>query len=412
MASASFFGGRRRRLYVAGIVSVALLLLLGGRDDDYGRRSAARQDQLLGFVSGSASSVSSSHQRRGGQEPELADAAQHQQQVSRRRDLLLQAPTAAAAACLLGSEVSVKAADAMGIGAALYPAAGCSGIFSTKCAKFYDPSKGLDPNGKQDLLKQMPKRAVLCVGEVHDNRVHHGAELQLLRALRKQSLRKDAAPLTIGMEMFHSTAEHKEALADYVFGDDSLPDLLRRTSWRTTWGWPIENYAPILEFAKAKKIPVVGLNVPERVSVFVRENGIQGLVGRPGFPEMDFSDSKHLSLFVSQFVGGRHGQMDLPYTVLPEDLRKRYEEQVLREEWIARSATKIAKNSDGRVLAVLGRNHIEGRAGVPDRIEKRLKGEDWARPFTVLLQPRPGDQGYVHEHIPNTAVADWVWYLG
>eukprot|EP00929_Paragymnodinium_shiwhaense_P018541 TRINITY_DN12938_c0_g1_i4.p1 TRINITY_DN12938_c0_g1~~TRINITY_DN12938_c0_g1_i4.p1 ORF type:complete len:337 (-),score=31.98 TRINITY_DN12938_c0_g1_i4:727-1737(-) len=286
----------------------------------------------------------------------------------------------------------------------------CNGIFDTNCNQLYDPASSLDPHGGQNLLNSMPTQMVMCVGEVHDNKLHHNAELRLLRALEEQGLGE--VPVTLGLEMFHATAEHREALQDYVFGDDDLTTLLDRTSWRTTWGWPIENYAPLLEFAKAKGIRVIGLNAPERVSVFVRRNGIDGLVDKPGFPEMDFSNSKHLSLFVNTFVSNRHGQMDnVDYTMLPEKLRKRYEEQVFREEWIAESIAKSALHHQGRFLAVVGRNHVAGRAGVPDRVQRRLQSNSWSRPFTVVLQEAPGSAGSEVSRRPSSDVADWVWYF-
>lgn len=327
-----------------------------------------------------------------------------------RRDILLQVPVGAAGLLIAsGQQQDACAEDAAGLATGVVSEM-CSGIFDTSCKRFYDPVTSLNPHRKANLLRPMNDRVVMCVGEVHNNKAHHSAELQLLSALRRKSSVND--PLTLGMEMFHSTHDHNKALEDYVFGDDSLADLLKRTNWRTTWGWPIENYAPMLQFAKANKIRVVGLNAPERVSVFVRDNGIDGLVGRPGFPEMDFKNSRHLTQFVKMFVPGEHGNLDMPYTVLPDGLRKRYEEQVLREEWIADSISKTANHYQGKFIAVVGRNHVEGRSGVPDRIERRLRGEDWARPFTVALRGGSDDPGFEPEMTPTAKDADWVWYLG
>merc|ERR1719277_1761404 len=142
--------------------------------------------------------------------------------------------------------------------------------------------------------------------------------------------------------MFYNIKDHRQALEDFVFGTDTLQDLMRRTQWESTWGWPISNYAKLLNYAKAEGIRIVGLNAPERVSNFVKHNGIQGLLGKPKIPEMDLSNRNHLARFMAgplaedhRIAGTVRANQSAVLADLPLDLKRIYEEQILREEWMA-----------------------------------------------------------------------------
>merc|ERR1719382_1677185 len=110
----------------------------------------------------------------------------------------------------------------------------------------------------------------------------------MLKALREQT--ESSVPVTLGMEMFYHTKDHRRALEDFVFGDDDLSDLKRKTEWSTMWGWPMRHYAKLLNYAKANRIRVVGLNAPELVSDFIKRKGIEGLLNKPRFPEVDLNN--------------------------------------------------------------------------------------------------------------------------
>jgi len=128
--------------------------------------------------------------------------------------------------------------------------------------------------------------------------MHHAAEFSLLKALSSHS--SQHLPMALGLEMFDGTQDHKEALTDFVFGNDTLQDLARRTSWDQNWGWPIRHWAKLLNYAKANQMRIIGLNCPTKISNFVERKGIDGLLGKPRFPEVHLLDSVHRHRFFKE----------------------------------------------------------------------------------------------------------------
>merc|ERR1712107_714945 len=162
-------------------------------------------------------------------------------------------------------------------------------------------------------------------------------------------------PIALGLEMFEGTKDHSAALDDFIFGSDDLHDLKWRTDWDKSWGWPIWHWAKLLNYAKANRIHLFGLNAPAIVSEFVEQNGIHGLLGRPKFPDVVLSDKAHLQQFLME---GPSRAAVLARSQL--ELTHAYEAQTLREEWMAQELASHARRHGGRILSIMGRNHVAG----------------------------------------------------
>jgi len=233
-------------------------------------------------------------------------------------------------------------------------------IFETSSRLFHDPEHRL-LRGHASLLSSMPDNCIFCVGEEHNHPMHHVAEFSLLKAVVSQS--PQHLPVALGLEMFDGTRDHKAALNDFVFGSDDLGDLKRRTSWDQNWGWPILHWAKLLNYAKANQMQIIGLNCPSRVSDFVERNGISGLLGKPRFPEVDLLDPTHRHRFLKE----RHSQT-VAEAPSEQTLSRIYQAQTLRDEWMAEQAAVHAQEMGGRLVCIMGRKHVAGRRGVPNRI--------------------------------------------
>ena len=117
---------------------------------------------------------------------------------------------------------------------------------------------------------------VFFAGEEHSHPLHHAFQLELIKAVDAI----DAAPTLIGLEM--CWRQHQPALDAFVFGTDGdgggdVDKLAERTSWGTTWGYPIELYEPILQLARARRLRLCGLNVPYQVIQEVSRVGLSSL---------------------------------------------------------------------------------------------------------------------------------------
>jgi uncharacterized iron-regulated protein len=112
-----------------------------------------------------------------------------------------------------------------------------------------------------------PARAIF-VGETHSDMTDHRLELRVIKALYKRGV-----PLAIGLEMF--TADSQPHLDAWVTGRLGLDRFYR--IYYHDWQMPWRYYRTILLYARDRKIPLVGLNVPEEIPAKVAREGFASL---------------------------------------------------------------------------------------------------------------------------------------
>jgi len=64
----------------------------------------------------------------------------------------------------------------------------------------------------------------------------------------------------IGLECFYR--QHQPALDRYIFGHQNFKTLKEETNWTESWGYDLNFYAKIFNFASQRKIRLLGLNIP------------------------------------------------------------------------------------------------------------------------------------------------------
>lgn len=109
---------------------------------------------------------------------------------------------------------------------------------------------------------------LIFIGENHDDARHHTAQLELIKQLHK-----DGRPLAIGLEMF--MAESQDALDRWVAGKLSVSRF--RKIYLDNWNMPWKYYRDIFIYARDKRIPLVGLNLPKGISRKVARDGFASL---------------------------------------------------------------------------------------------------------------------------------------
>lgn len=248
----------------------------------------------------------------------------------------------------------------------------------------------------------------IVAGEVHDKPRTHAAQLAVLRCA---AALPDGRPLVVGFEQFYRV--HNPILEQYVRGQISLPTLLRKTDWESTWGYDAALYAPLFAWCRAHGVQMVGLNVPRSMVTYVSQVGLNGLSPelRSYLPkDMDVTNSAHYKLFV-QLIGVDSHALGSRSDDMRETLRKWFEAQCTWDEYMAETVRQTCESMpDARVVALIGSGHVEGRVGFPNRIEKRLD----ERPLTIV----PREVRWTNEdgtpmpdiNQPEKNVADIVWY--
>lgn len=125
-------------------------------------------------------------------------------------------------------------------------------------------------NGKKVSYKKMMKtlavKDIILFGEIHNNPISHWLQYEVTADLYEKR------QLTLGAEMLET--DNQTALNSYLEGNidyDQLDSLARL--------WPNyeTDYAPLVDFAKEKKLPFIATNIPRRYANLVYKNGFEAL---------------------------------------------------------------------------------------------------------------------------------------
>ena len=296
----------------------------------------------------------------------------------------------------------------------LYSSCECKNPVKCLCQKEYNPQNEriydtarrsfLPAAAAKKLTSELAGRKVVVIGEVHSNPCHHHCEFEVLRALA-DSNNND---VVIGLECFYR--QHQNALDRYVFEHKNIGTLKEETKWDTSWGYDLNYYAKLFQFAKARGIRLLGLNIPYPVAQYVGQEGLDALPDKMKglIPAIDVDDKVHKDQFMNLIgagSGGHGGERS-------DQLERMYQVQCLWEEYMSQSAADyIQKNPQTIVCVIAGLGHIVGRRGIPDRIKKKVSGD--INPFVIV--PQQVDWS-VETGLPNIDApltveeCDWAWY--
>lgn len=125
----------------------------------------------------------------------------------------------------------------------------------------------LDP---ADAARQALRHDYILLGESHTSACDHRAQAAFITAL----LAEGARP-AIGLEMV--PRDGQPALDEFSRGATPLDKLSDALDWPKTWGYDFELYKPVFVVADWARLPVHGLNVPQRVVRQVSRGGLESV---------------------------------------------------------------------------------------------------------------------------------------
>lgn len=120
--------------------------------------------------------------------------------------------------------------------------------------------------GHKQLLKRTADAEVVLFGELHNNPVAHWLQLVVARELAAQG------PLVMGAEMIE--ADDQAVLDSYLRGEIDAKGL---DTLARLWKNHSTDYAPLVDLAKANKLPFIATNVPRRYARAVSRGGFEAL---------------------------------------------------------------------------------------------------------------------------------------
>jgi uncharacterized iron-regulated protein len=247
---------------------------------------------------------------------------------------------------------------------------------------------------QQDIIKQLQAAKIIYLGETHDRESDHQQQLAIIQALFKQK-----PQIAIGMEMFQS--QMQPLLDRYLAGKITATELYEQSEFNKRWGYPWEYYLPILEFAKANRLPVIALNTPGEIARKAARQGLESLTSTerqsiPPVTEIDRSNTKY-----QQMILGSYQQHAGIVSVASKSFDRFYAAQLLWDETMAANTANFAKkNPNYQTIVLAGSSHIIYGYGIPDRVLRRLN-QPKSIQKTVLLNLDDGLQ--------EPGLADFVW---
>ncbi len=248
----------------------------------------------------------------------------------------------------------------------------------------FEPVLGINPKQTiklEDVINTVIDKPIIYAGERHTNYEDHKVQLELIMELSKRG-RKFA----IGMEMFQKPFQ--KALDDYLSGAINERNFLKASEYFKRWKFDYNLYREIIEFAKAKGIPVIALNLREEIIKKVSEGGLDALTKeeREEIPQdMDMYDEAYKERLNKVFVmheGSRIKNFDY--------FRQ---SQILWDETMAHSIAQFMNNNtDYQMVVLAGEQHIIYDSGIPKRTF-RLNGKDYATLINGVAEELVEDMG-------------------
>ena len=255
------------------------------------------------------------------------------------------------------------------------------------------PYSVYDSSGNQVTIEQLVEALaevdVVFIGEMHDDAAAHKIEQELFErayARYMQGTERARRTVVLSLEMFERDVQL--VLDEYLAGLISERHFLASSR---PWKNYQTDYKPLVEFARAHKIPVIAANAPARYVSRVSQNGPASLASlsreaREWLPPLPVApaSSAYAKKF-TDFMQGETGSMN-PHqpnatTVATPPAQQPahgtpylLDSQNLRDAAMAYSIVEgLKRHSRPLILHVNGNFHSEERMGVPEHVRSYRK---------------------------------------
>lgn len=230
-----------------------------------------------------------------------------------------------------------------------------------------EPVYGIEPQktlSLQKIMDNVSDEPVIFVGERHNYYEDHKVQLAVISDLYKKGKK-----FAIGMEMFQRPFQR--AVNDYISGDINEREFLKKTEYFKRWNIDFNLYREIIEFARAKGIPIIALNLKAELIKKIEQSGLDGLSEeeRKEVPQdMDMADDSYRRRLREVFETHPSGSSFDHF----------YQAQILWDETMAHSIAEFLKEKpDYQIVVLAGGQHVMHEWGIPNRLY-RLTGRKYA----------------------------------
>jgi uncharacterized iron-regulated protein len=244
---------------------------------------------------------------------------------------------------------------------------------------------------QQQIIDRLQTANVVYLGETHDRESDRQQQLAIMQTLFKQNPR-----LAIGMEMFQR--QMQPVLDRYLAGQITATELRQQSEFDRRWGYKWASYLPILEFAKAHRLPIIALNTPTEITRKAAKTGLASLTTAeleyiPPIEQIDRSNLKY-----QQMILGSYQQHAGIVSISSRSFDRFYTAQLLWDETMAERVANFAQqNPQHQTIVIAGRSHIIYGYGIPDRVIRRMGISKFSQKTVLLshdndrIEPQPAD---------------------
>jgi len=224
----------------------------------------------------------------------------------------------------------------------------------------------------EQMLDDLKNVSVIFVGEVHDRKADHQAELALIEALRKR-----VSALSVGFEMF--TYESQSDLDKWTSG--LLPVESFIPIYYKNWNFPWQLYSDILIYLRDSRTRAIGLNVPAEITRKVAASGFASLtreeLGKLPSDVGCVVNEQYMQFIRRAYAMQGHGGKQFQFFC---------EAQMLWNQAMAHNAISyLKKNPDMKIVILTGNGHAWKR-GIPQQMHTISEETS----FRVVLHQMPG----------------------
>jgi uncharacterized iron-regulated protein len=229
----------------------------------------------------------------------------------------------------------------------------------------YVPERVFDTRAKgfsdfEVMLADLSRADAVFVGEQHDDPNTHRLELAIVEGLTRRGV-----PVVVAMEMFERDVQ--PLIDQYVAGTITEEQFLKDSR---PWPRYATDYRPIIEFARAHKLPIVASNVPRRIASEVGKKGmaaIAALGADRGFAAKDLTcptSGSYYDRFVAA-MGGHEGANPNFYFA-----------QCVKDETMGEAVAAAFSKATERVtiVHVNGAFHSDFGEGTAESARRRMPG--------------------------------------
>lgn len=258
----------------------------------------------------------------------------------------------------------------------------CLGAGAAGAAQFSDAQNGKNLTAAQ-LASKLQKYDVVFFGEYHDQSEIHQYELELLKAMYKAKGTK----LALSMEMFE--ADNQSKLNNFLADTLSEENFLAASRPWPNYG---TDYAPLVNFAKEKKMPVIAANVPRFLAAHVAKNNAstEGVEAQyqQWLPKHTYApEGAYKEKFYAQ-MSSPAAPMKMP----PQRLAAVYAAQCLKDDKMAESIAAFADaHQNMQILHINGCFHSDAHLGTAQKLEA-LRPELKVAVITPLERKQKGEK--------------------